>query len=74
MTVHRDDLTKKKTFVIGTFLFLDNTYRLSLKMSETFPKQESCDCQNLIRREVERAGLVGLDGAIRMSGDPGSLL
>lgn len=41
---------------------------------QTFPKQESCDCQNLIRREVERAGLVGLDGAIKMSGDPGSLL
>lgn len=40
----------------------------------TFPKKESCDCQNLILREVERAGLVGLDGAIRMSGDPGSLL
>lgn len=27
-----------------------------------------------MRREVERAGLVGLDGAIRMRGDPGSLL
>lgn len=41
---------------------------------QTFPKHESCDCQNLIRLEVERAGLVGLDGAIKMSGEPGSLL
>lgn len=41
---------------------------------QTFPRQESWDCQNLIRREVDRAGLVGPDGAIRMRGEPGSLL
>lgn len=40
---------------------------------DTLPKQESCDCQNRMRRDVDTAGLVGLDGAIRMSGDPGSL-
>lgn len=37
------------------------------------PKQESCDCQNLILREVEKVGNVGPDGQIRIRGEPGSL-
>ena len=41
---------------------------------QTFPRQDSWDCQNLILREVEKAGLVGPDGAMRMRGEPGSLL
>lgn len=42
--------------------------------TQTFPKQESCDCQNRCRREVGNMELEGPEEAIRMRGEPGNLL
>lgn len=41
---------------------------------QTFPKQESCDCQKRCRREVGNMELEGPEEAIRMRGEPGNLL
>lgn len=57
-----------------SFVTERGNYTFKMTLIQTFPRQASWDCQNLIRLEVERAGLVGLDGTMMMSGDPGSLL